>query len=92
MNRNACIIFLLAVTLVVLSGCSSQPSADQAKKAVTLDKIQGKAQVGNESGQIGRSRLVCRGPHMSSNLHMIGLASQQRSQDNLRRLAIAGAD
>jgi hypothetical protein len=49
MNRNANILF--SVTMVaVWSACSSGPSANEAKKAVPLDKIQGKAQVLVEAG------------------------------------------
>ena len=50
MNRNARMFCFLVFTLAVWSGCSSKPSADEAKKAaVTLDQIQGKAQVLIES-------------------------------------------
>ncbi|MCX6630321.1 MAG: hypothetical protein NTW28_22105 [Candidatus Solibacter sp.] len=51
MNRNARMFCFLVFTLAVWSGCSGKPSADEAKKAaVTLDRIQGKAQVLVESG------------------------------------------
>src|SRR5690348_10972402 len=46
MNRNTFSISLLALTLAALGGCSSKPSGNESKKAVTApDKIQGKAQV-----------------------------------------------
>ncbi len=51
MKRNACIFSFLVISLAALSGCSSEPTAKESKKAVTvLDKIQGKAQVLMESG------------------------------------------
>ena len=51
MNRNACIFCSLVFALAVWSGCSSKPSADEAKKAaIKLDRIQGKAQVLIEGG------------------------------------------
>jgi len=51
MNRNACIFCFLVFTLAVWSGCSSKPTADEAKKAaIKLDRIQGKAQVLIEGG------------------------------------------
>ena len=51
MNRNARIFCFLVLTLAALGGCSSKPSANEAKKAATaLDRIQGKAQVLIESG------------------------------------------
>ena len=51
MNRNARMFCFLVFTLAVWSGCSSKPSADEAKKAaVALDRIQGKAQVLIEGG------------------------------------------
>src|SRR5215471_8568213 len=47
-NRVSCCLLLLALTGLV--GCSSGPSATETKKAVTAtDKIQGKAQVLDES-------------------------------------------
>jgi len=49
MNRNARIFGFLVLALAFWTGCSSQPAAD-AKKAVALDKIQGKAQVLIEQG------------------------------------------
>ena len=51
MNLNVRIGCLLVVTLIGLGGCSSEQSAKAAKKAgPTLDRIQGKAQVTDESG------------------------------------------
>lgn len=49
MSRNARNFCLLAFTLAAWSGCSSNPSGQEAKKAAPLDKIQGKAQVLTES-------------------------------------------
>ncbi|MGD0670197.1 MAG: hypothetical protein ABSB23_21900 [Bryobacteraceae bacterium] len=46
MSSNARILSFLVLTLAALSGCSSGPSAQEAKKAARpLDKVQGKAQV-----------------------------------------------
>jgi hypothetical protein len=42
-------VSLLVVALGAMIGCSSEPSAKEAKKAVVLDKIVGKAQVTDES-------------------------------------------
>jgi len=51
MNRKWGISFSLVLTLAALCGCSSKPSANEAKKAARpLDKIIGKAQVLVESG------------------------------------------
>jgi hypothetical protein len=51
MNRNACIFCFLVFALTVGGGCSSKPSADEAKKAaIKLERIQGKAQVLIEGG------------------------------------------
>jgi hypothetical protein len=51
MNRNAYIMGALVLALGALSGCSSSPTAGNAKKAeVVLDRIQGKAQTLIESG------------------------------------------
>ena len=50
MNRNIPIFSLLVLTLATLGGCSSQPSAEQSKPKVQLDKILGKAQVLPKSG------------------------------------------
>jgi hypothetical protein len=52
MRRNACVFCSLLFALAVFSGCSSKPSADQAKTAPKLDKIQGKAQLLIESGTL----------------------------------------
>jgi hypothetical protein len=50
MNRNPRIFCFLVLALAALSGCSSQPSTKESKKAETApDKIQGKAQVLEES-------------------------------------------
>src|SRR4249919_1207493 len=50
MNCNVGSFCLLLLMLTGLSGCSSGPSATEPKKAFTApDKIQGKAQVLNES-------------------------------------------
>jgi hypothetical protein len=46
MNRNVCSSYFLVLTLAALSGCSSGPAANEAKKAAPApDKIQGKVQV-----------------------------------------------
>jgi hypothetical protein len=50
MNHHARVLSFLVFTAVVWSGCSSKPSVNQARKAVALDRIQGKAQVLIESG------------------------------------------
>jgi len=51
MNRNARIFCFLALALGALSGCSSGPPANEAKKAAAApDKIVGKAQVLIEAG------------------------------------------
>ena len=51
MKHNARICCLLALTLIGLNGCSSETSAKAAKKSgPPLDRIQGKAQVVDESG------------------------------------------
>jgi len=51
MNRKWGISFSLVLTLAAFCGCSSKPSANEAKKAARpLDKILGKAQVLVESG------------------------------------------
>ena len=63
MNRNARIFCFLVFTLAALVGCSSQPSAQDSKKAETaLDKIQGKAQVLTESGGASDAALNAGGP------------------------------
>ncbi len=50
MNRNTCMVALLAVTLAGLESCSSKPPASESKKASRVpDKVQGKAQVNLES-------------------------------------------
>jgi hypothetical protein len=51
MNRNLCTFCFLVLALAALGGCSTQPSAKQSKKAaIPPQKIQGKAQVLEESG------------------------------------------
>ena len=50
MNYNARISSLLVLTLVALSGCSSDPAGKAKKAERVLDRIQGKAQVTDESG------------------------------------------
>ena len=63
MSRNARIFCFLLITLALLGGCSSQPSAEQSKKAGTApDKIQGKAQVLVESGGAMDAALNAGGP------------------------------
>ena len=65
MNRNARIFFFLVLTLAVLGGCSSQPSANESKKAASvLDKIQGKAQVLVEQGGASDAALNAGGPSL----------------------------
>jgi hypothetical protein len=49
MNRNAYSFCFLALTLAGLAGCSSEPAAKESKAAPARDKIQGKAQVIEES-------------------------------------------
>jgi hypothetical protein len=63
MNRNARIFCFLVLTLAALGGCSSKPSANESKKAVTApDRIQGKAQVLVESGGASDAALNSGGP------------------------------
>ena len=63
MNRSARIFCFLVLTLAVLGGCSSKPSATESKKAETApDKIQGKAQVLVESGGASDAALNSGGP------------------------------
>ena len=63
MNRNARIFCFLVLTLAALVGCSSQPSAQESKKAETaLDRIQGKAQVLVESSGASDAALNAGGP------------------------------
>jgi hypothetical protein len=58
MKRKGCISFSLALTLAVLGGCSGKPSTEGSQKAAKpLDKIQGKAQVMEESGGAMNSAL-----------------------------------
>jgi len=63
MNRDARIFCFLVLTLAALAGCSSQPAAEQSKKArVALDRIQGKAQVLLESTGAADAALSAGGP------------------------------
>ena len=70
MKRNAYMFCFLASTLGLLGGCSSQPAANQAKKAaVAMDKIQGKLQLLDPEGATdaamnagGRSAFLWVGP------------------------------
>jgi len=63
MIRNARIFCFLVLTLAALVGCSSQPSAQESKKAETaLDRIQGKAQVLMESSGASDAALNAGGP------------------------------
>ena len=65
MNRNVRIISigLLSLTLAALSGCSSSPTADDAKKpAIPLQKIQGKVQLVQDASGAGDSSLNPGGP------------------------------
>jgi hypothetical protein len=63
MIRNARIFCFLVLTLAALVGCSSQPSAQESKKAETaLDRIQGKAQVLVESSGASDAALNAGGP------------------------------
>lgn len=65
MNRNARIFCFLVLPLAALVGCSSKPSADDAKKAATApDRIQGKAQVLEESGGASDAALNMGGPSL----------------------------
>jgi hypothetical protein len=57
MSRKARIFCFLVLAIAVLSGCSSQPSTKEAKKAAPLHKIQGKAQVLVESSNATDSAL-----------------------------------
>jgi len=51
MNRNTRIFCLLVLALAALGACSSGPAANESKKAGRpLDRIQGKAQVGDSGG------------------------------------------
>ncbi|HYW47359.1 MAG TPA: hypothetical protein VE959_31110 [Bryobacteraceae bacterium] len=51
MNRNACILGFLILTIAALGGCSTNPPEKESTKGrIALDKIQGKAQVLEETG------------------------------------------
>lgn len=51
MNRTVCISCLVVFTLLFFAGCSSKPPDTQAKQAeISLDKIQGTAQVTDPDG------------------------------------------
>ena len=62
MNRNARIFCFVVVMLGALGGCSSKQAAQEAKKAVVLDKIQGKAQVTVESVGASDAAINANGP------------------------------
>jgi hypothetical protein len=65
MNPNTRIFSFLLLTLAALSGCSSQPSAGDSKKAGTaLQKIQGKAQVLVDPTGTGDADLNSGGPSL----------------------------
>jgi hypothetical protein len=63
MNRNTPIFIFLVLTLIALVGCSSQPAANDAKKAeIVLEKIQGKAQTLQEAGGANDAAMNAGGP------------------------------
>jgi hypothetical protein len=62
MNCKSRIFCLLVLTLAAVSGCSSGPAAKEGKKAAPLDRIQGKAQVQEESGGAAEAALNAGGP------------------------------
>jgi len=63
MSRNARISYFLVFTLAALGGCSSGSPANEAKKAGRpLDRIQGKAEVGVESGGAADTAMNAGGP------------------------------
>ena len=63
MNRNARIFSFLVLTLAALGGCSSKPPAKESKKAGTApDRIQGKAQVMEETSGATDAALNAGGP------------------------------
>jgi len=65
MNRSARIFCFLVLTLALLGGCSSQPTAKESKKAETAPhRIQGKAQVLVESGGASEAALNAGGPSL----------------------------
>jgi hypothetical protein len=58
MNRNGAIFGLLILALAAWTGCSSQPAAEESKKAdIPLEKIEGKIQVLQEPGSATESAL-----------------------------------
>lgn len=65
MSRNTYIFSFLLVTLVALDGCSSSPSANEAKKAaVPIDRIQGKVDVVIDPPGTGDGALNAGGPSL----------------------------
>jgi len=62
MNRNARIFCFLVVVVGALGGCSSKQPEQEAKKAVVLDKIQGKAQVTEEAVAASDAAINAGGP------------------------------
>jgi hypothetical protein len=62
MSDNARVFSCLALTLAVLSGCSSQPAANQSKKGAALDRVQGKAQFLAESSGAADASMNAGGP------------------------------
>ena len=65
MNYNGRIFCFLVLTLAALCGCSSGPSAKDAKKgAVPLDRVQGRAQVVQDSGGATDATLNAGGPNV----------------------------
>jgi hypothetical protein len=62
MNRNTCTFCFLALTLIALGGCSSEPAKDAKKGGTPLDRIQGKAQVLVESSGATDAALNAGGP------------------------------
>jgi hypothetical protein len=61
MNRNARIFCFLVLTLAALGGCSSGPTAKESQKAAP-DRIQGKAQVTEETSGATDAALNAGGP------------------------------
>lgn len=62
MNRNVCMFRYLVLAVAVLSGCSSDKSAETKQAAPPPDKIVGKAQVGVESTGAQDAALNAGGP------------------------------
>jgi hypothetical protein len=66
MYRNAYVFWFLALTLAGLGGCSSGPSAKEAKKAETApDKIQGKAETNPGASTAADAALNAGGPSVA---------------------------